>query len=823
MSENTWNDPRITAYVLGELSHEEKLEFESEMNTDAQLAAAVDEAGAVTGQLQDMFAAESDGELDEGRVAAIINEPVITRPQDESNSRKGLLLLIGLAASVLLVFSVAPSFNQQFFQTARQTSMEYEDVSAEEEVEYDAMLDDVLLESAAVSEVQPYKSSASPISESAAKRSSSTRIPESAMEGLSIEGLELNEAVIGKGQGGGMGGGSYGRANLGFNAPADVIVTGRGGLDAESTQEANVVKIEETADDFAISDAIHWDALSMPRGSNPAPASRRAVVKQESLAQLPGQPVASAPVGAGVPVLGKELLERQQAGRTIVPDFAFVPNRLQPRFSDPAFKSGEIQSGDKFDPIIDNLFKRVADHPLSTFSADVDTASYSKIRDYLLRANQLPRPDSVRIEELINYFSYSDAPPADSAEHPFVARVGVTSCPWNKKHQLARIAINGKTLQSEERPAANLVFLIDTSGSMNSSNKLPLVIEGMKMLTKQLTNQDRVSIVVYAGSAGMVLDSTSAKKSKKIRKALEQLSAGGSTNGSQGITLAYQTARENFIEDGINRVMLCTDGDFNVGTTGTGDLVRLVENEAKDNIFLSVLGFGMGNHNDAMLEQISGRGNGNYAFIDSKDEAKKVFVKQASGTLMTIAKDVKLQVKFNPTKVSSYRLIGYENRILAKEDFNDDKKDAGEIGAGHSVTALYEIVPAGAKDNTPSKSVDDLKYQSPAEPNEEADSDELMTVKIRYKQPDGDVSTLIEQPVDASISPIEDSSDDVRFTAAVAGFGMLLRGSEHSGDWEMSNVLDFAKRGIGEDEDGLRAEFVKLVKRAAKLKREQVD
>ena len=371
---------------------------------------------------------------------------------------------------------------------------------------------------------------------------------------------------------------------------------------------------------------------------------------------------------------------------------------------------GPGRAGDRFDPIVENDFIRVVDHPLSTFSADVDTASYSKVRDFLMRTNRMPRPDAVRIEEMINYFDYADAPPADDAEHPFAARVNITECPWNERHRLARIAIKGKTLKPKERPPCNLVFLLDTSGSMNSSNKLPLVVEGMKMLTGQLNKKDKVAIVVYAGSAGLVMDSTSAKKKKKIRRALENLSAGGSTNGGQGIALAYQTARENFIEGGVNRVILCTDGDFNVGTTGTDSLVRMVEKEAKDDTFLTVLGFGMGNHNDAMLEQISGRGNGNYAFIDNQREAHKVLVKQIAGTLVTIAKDVKLQVDFNPEKVFSYRLIGYENRMLAKEDFNDDKKDAGEIGAGHSVTALYELVPPEYANETKKPSVDESKY-----------------------------------------------------------------------------------------------------------------
>ncbi len=482
-----------------------------------------------------------------------------------------------------------------------------------------------------------------------------------------------------------------------------------------------------------------------------------------------------------------------------------------------ALGQGPGLSGDKFEPITDNPFKRVSEHPMSTFSVDVDTASYSKTRDFLTRANQLPRPDAVRIEEMINYFDYDYQPPAADDSHPFTTHTVVTSCPWNDEHRLARIALKGKVIERKDRPQCNLVFLLDTSGSMNAPNKLPLVVEGMKMLLDQLDNKDKVAITVYAGSAGLVLDSTPAKKKKKIRSALTQLNAGGSTNGGAGIALAYQTARDNFISDGVNRVILCTDGDFNVGTTGTDALVRMVEQEAKGGIFLSVLGFGMGNHNDAMLEQVSGRGNGNYAFIDNEKEAHKVLVDQTSATLVTIAKDVKLQIEFNPLKVSSYRLIGYENRVLAKEDFNDDKKDAGEIGAGHAVTALYEIVPAGQEADESRPKVDDLKYQSEPKPTDAADSDEMMTLKLRYKAPDGETSTLVEFPVTDDGIEFVDADKDVRFAAAVAGFGMQLRRSEYKGSWTLSDVQKIAENSKGEDEHGLRSEFVELVKKASEL------
>ncbi len=546
------------------------------------------------------------------------------------------------------------------------------------------------------------------------------------------------------------------------------------------------------------------------RFAESAPAGRAGITKDAGVVRLVPQPLPAEALGRGGVAAG--LGDRGMGGGGMGGGGYGLP------IDD---GRGPGIAGDRFDPITDNPFKRVSEHPLSTFSVDVDTASYSKTRDYLMRANQLPRRDSVRIEELVNYFDYDYEPPSPQDKHPFAVLATVTGCPWNKEHRLARIALQGKTMAKADRPPCNLVFLLDTSGSMNAPNKLPLVIEGMQMLLKQLDEKDRVAITVYAGSAGLVLDSTSAKKGKKIRKALTQLSAGGSTNGGAGIALAYQTARDHFISEGVNRVILCTDGDFNVGTTGTDELVRMVEQEAKGGIFLSVLGFGMGNHNDAMLEKISGRGNGNYAFIDTRNEAKKVLVDQTSGTLVTIAKDVKLQIEFNPTHVSSYRLIGYENRVLAKEDFNDDQKDAGEIGAGHSVTALYEIVPAGVEADASGPQVDELKYQTPLEVSDAADSDEMMTLKLRYKQPDGDTSTLVEIPVSDDGDDFEDADDDVRFAAAVAGFGMQLRRSDYRGTWTLSDVKEVASKAKGDDTYELRAEFVELVRKASELMGEE--
>lgn len=478
---------------------------------------------------------------------------------------------------------------------------------------------------------------------------------------------------------------------------------------------------------------------------------------------------------------------------------------------------GPGSRGEQYDPITENPFRAVGDHPLSTFSIDVDTASYSKVRQYLIEYNRLPRPDAVRIEELVNYFEYQYEPPSEDQPAPFAMHLASSQCPWNPDHRLVRLALRGRELPVESRPHSNLVLLIDSSGSMNQMNKLPLLKRGLRLLLRQLSESDRIAIVTYAGSAGLVLDSTPADRSDQILNALNRLEAGGSTNGGQGLELAYQVARENLIPGGTNRVLLCTDGDFNVGMTGTDQMVRLVEQESKQGIDLTVLGFGMGNLNDAMLEQISGRGNGNYAFIDTFNEAKKVLSQQLVGTLVTIANDVKLQIEFNPQQVSGYRLIGYENRVLADEDFNDDEKDAGDIGAGHRVTALYELVPAGISMADRAAQVDELKYQNDRELSDAAQSDEWLTVKLRYKLPGQSESLLMEQPVFDSNTPFDQADQEFRFAAAVASFGMLLRDSEYRGTWDFNTVEQIAAASIGSDPHGFREEFLEMVSVARSL------
>jgi Ca-activated chloride channel family protein len=480
--------------------------------------------------------------------------------------------------------------------------------------------------------------------------------------------------------------------------------------------------------------------------------------------------------------------------------------------------TGPGDPGDQYSRIVENEFLSATDRPLSTFSIDVDTASYANVRQFLLQGRQLPPPDAVRIEELVNYFDYEYAGPQDDT--PFASHMEVGACPWQPKHRLLRIALKGKEVDYRERPNSNLVFLIDVSGSMQDSNKLPLCVAGMKLLASELNENDRVAIVVYANSEGLVLPSTPGARKDDIIAALDRLRAGGSTNGGAGIQLAYQVAQDNFIKGGINRVILCTDGDFNVGTTSTGELQRMAEEKAKTGVFLTVLGFGRGNLNDAMMETISNKGNGNYAYIDGLTEAKKVLIEQISGTLMTIAKDVKIQVEFNPAEVFAYRLIGYENRVMAAEDFNDDRKDAGEIGAGHTVTALYEIVPHPTNDEKPTAEtgdIDALKYQRPAGLSDAAANGELLTLKLRYKQPDGETSRLLQFPLKDDGKKFGQASEDFKFASSVAAFGMLLRGSQYAGKMTVDAVLEIAQSSKGQDKHGYRAEFLELARAAKRL------
>ena len=469
-------------------------------------------------------------------------------------------------------------------------------------------------------------------------------------------------------------------------------------------------------------------------------------------------------------------------------------------------------STEDYDRIVENDFVAARETPLSTFSIDVDTASYANVRRFL-QGGTLPPPDAVRIEELVNYFHYDL--PKPTGDVPFAVHGEVSDAPWNANRRLVKLAMQSRAIPVESLPPTNLVFLLDVSGSMNQPNKLPLLQESFRLLVDQLRPQDSVAITVYAGAAGVVLPPTSGNDKGRILAAIDQLRAGGSTAGAEGIRLAYQVARERFRKDGNNRVILATDGDFNVGVSSDGELVGLIEQERKSGVFLTVLGFGMGNYQDAKMQKLADAGNGNHAYIDSLKEARKVLVSEMGGTLFTVAKDVKLQVEFNPARVKGYRLIGYENRRLADRDFDDDTKDAGELGAGHSVTAFYEIVPASSSEVVTGSAA--LKYQATA-PTGAAESQELLTVKLRWKAPDGDKSTLTDFVVPDAPRPLAETSVDFRFAAAVVEFGLALRNSAHRGNARLEDAAARAALALGPDLEGLRKDFVTLAQSAAALR-----
>ncbi|MEC4811971.1 MAG: VWA domain-containing protein [Scytonema sp. PMC 1069.18] len=510
------------------------------------------------------------------------------------------------------------------------------------------------------------------------------------------------------------------------------------------------------------------------------------------------------------------------AGRLPTPQAASLlpaSTRNQPLMSQkPFIQSGDQELGESregYKHTEDNPFQKVSVNPLSTFSIDVDAASYSNIRRFI-NEGQLPPPDAVRLEEMVNYFTYDY--PQPEGDRPFSVTTEVSNAPWNPKHKLVQIGLQSKRISRENLPPNNLVFLLDVSGSMADANKLPLLKSALRLLVNELRPADKVAIVVYAGNAGLVLPPTPGSQKDKILDALEQLDAGGSTAGGEGIQLAYQIAKDNFLKSGNNRVILATDGDFNVGVSSEQELVRLIEKEREQEIFLTVLGLGIGNLQDAKMEQLADKGNGNYAYIDNLLEAKKILVKEMGATLLTVAKDVKIQVEFNPAKVQGYRLIGYENRLLQNQDFNDDKKDAGELGAGHSVTALYEVIPVGVTSDVPLPDVDPLKYQQKTLQKTTSSNNEIMQVKLRYKRPSESVSQLLTYPVVDRGVKLEDASTNFKFVSAVAAFGMILKDSPYKGTANFDAVLQLARQSQGTDLEGYRAEFIRLVETSKTLK-----
>lgn len=552
---------------------------------------------------------------------------------------------------------------------------------------------------------------------------------------------------------------------------------------------------------------------SLLRQNQGVPGRRLGGGRSPSPASAPFPTRAKLPVTTGVPVPSPlSIYQGQAVTNTPAAASRSAPggNELRTRYEFDGLPDGSAKPGNTegYNPIDENPFFQPSQTPLSTFSIDVDTASYSNVRRFL-NGGQLPPKDAVRVEEMINYFSYDYPQPA--SDRPFSVNTEVTTTPWNPQHKLVQIGLKGKQLQTLQ--PSNLVFLVDVSGSMGQPNKLPLVKQSLCLLVNELKAQDRVTLVVYAGNAGVVLPPTPGDRKEQIMRAIDNLEAGGSTAGGEGIQLAYKLAQQNFLKQGNNRVILATDGDFNVGASSDAELVRLIEQKRDQGIFLTVLGFGTGNYKDSKMEQLADKGNGNYAYIDTLSESRKVLVHDLRGTLFTIAKDVKIQVEFNPAKVQAYRLIGYENRILKDQDFNDDKKDAGEIGAGHSVTALYEIIPTGITSDVKLPQIDPLKYQRPQGNTSVVDTNELLHVKLRYKAPNGATSQLLTQSVLDQPVALAQGSPNLQFSSAVAMFGLLLRDSEFKGTANPKMVVQLASQAKGSDLDGYRAEFIRLVQR----------
>jgi Ca-activated chloride channel homolog len=756
------NDPRWTAYILGELDAEERQAFEAEIAGDPTAEETLAEVRQSVSIIEDAFALGSPPHLTEAQrdtILAQAPQPVTARSH---NGR--WMLAAGLAASVLIgvvtlhVVRDVPdrAGADTFTQAAEQTTGQAVAQAPAQTFEQEARGDTAVLQTSE-------ETTEADVAQSAADRDDAEfRIAERAQSNGTVGQVLPDYRVL--------------------------------ELPLVDTDVADLVK-----------------SLEVTPESEPAPATAPTVQQANNTNAVDAGRVPAGRIGGiSTGVLGGALAAGANLRGTVAPPppAPAGPPPVPARFAD---QSRQQFNTEEYARINDNKFLAVSEEPLSTFSIDVDTASYANVRRFL-NQRTLPPPDAVRIEEMINYFRYDYAPPVDG--RPVRIHTEVASAPWAPDHRLVRIGIQGEEIERTSQ-ASNLVFLIDVSGSMESPDKLPLLVDGMQLLVQQLGENDRVAIVVYAGASGLVLDSTPGFRKERIMSALDRLRAGGSTNGAAGIQLAYDVAVRNFIDGGVNRVILATDGDFNIGVTNSGDLTRLIEERAKTGVFLSVLGFGTGNLSDARLEALADRGNGNYSYIDSIREARKVLVEEIGSTLVTIAKDVKIQVEFNPAEVTAYRLIGYENRALENQDFNDDTVDAGEIGSGHTVTALFEIVPVGVPIDLPG--VDPLRYQSAAVPSDQARSGELLTVAVRYKEPDGDESRLIEAPVVDRDQTFENASTDQRFAAAVAGFGMLLRDSPYKGSTTFDSVLRIGEASQGADAGGYRQEFLELVRRARAL------
>jgi Ca-activated chloride channel family protein len=804
------NDPRWTAYALGEIKDgREKAEIESVLKESKEMRQLVEEIRQMAGVLKTELQAEPSVHLTQAQRERIEAKATAGRSWIGVSPR---WIMYGAAAAVMLISFItfrqlrqvrsthqptqmAAAIPQKSVPATRQRIEELAQLNARHlsGTEVNAQLDKKA-EAAAPAEPERAKIAALPPitnEHKAAKeafRDTSDAVPsETPVEsGAAGKELALKSASVAP------------APSVPPPQPNNAVDTARltGGAPGGVAHDAGEALAALPAGTLGTTPAEMTARLAVPA---PPPIA----AEEGSNRVFTNQIASFASVASGLSQIKREGTTGDEAGYPRVPRRRNMPPIKR--------QHGQFNT-ESYDYIADNPFLDVAGNPLSTFSIDVDTASYSNVRRFL-EGGTLPPKDAVRIEELVNYFDYDYKGPKDGK--PFAANFEIAQAPWNPEHQLLRIGLKALEISPWKRPNSNLVFLLDVSGSMADGNKLPLVKESMRLLLDQLTESDRVAIVVYASNTRLVLPSTSGDQREKIRSAIDRLHAGGSTNGASGIQLAYETAQQNFIQGGVNRVILATDGDFNVGMTNRGDLTRLIEEKAESGIYLSALGFGMGNYKDSTLELLANKGRGNYAYIDTINEAKKVLVEQISSTLIPIARDVKIQVEFNPRHVSAYRLIGYEDRVMPKEDFNDDTKMAGVIGAGHAVTALYELVPAGKSDGKPG--VDPLKYQKPPQPSSSANTNELLTLKIRSKNPEKDKSVLSEFTVKDSAEKFSEASQDFKFAAAVAAFGMALRDSPYKGSANLESALEWAKEGKGTDPHGYRQEFIRLIHRAISI------
>ncbi|MGI8965268.1 MAG: YfbK domain-containing protein, partial [Limisphaerales bacterium] len=793
------DDPKLTAYALGELSETEAREVETELKNSPELRQAVEEIRATADLLKKEFAVEPTIALSEKQKELVVGkvEPTNIIPFP----RRRIFAAIGIgamAASVAFVMSLQLQNKKTAKEAPTNSEFRYAQNAIWKQKQKSALENQV--DSKEISLLEPTEKSSPPNEVKTVAESLLVKDEAKQMSGVSGE-KKLSESD----------GVSKSKEPLLKSALPSIAAT------SGPKPGAQVV-----TSPLSHGTATPSGTLALDKANRSVKPSSAVAPQQLYNYEIPGDDlyqnrlgsITRAPSPNNSSTLGRGLSRREPEVWSGGGDQSESDRRYR---EESARGNGDTARYPKY---VENNFESVSQNPLSTFSIDVDTASYANVRRFLNDGRMPPR-DAVRIEEMINYFSYNYPQPKNG--EPFSANIEIATAPWNKQHRLVRVALKGKEIAQDKRPPSNFVFLIDVSGSMSPAERLPLIKQALRMLVKRMTENDRVAMVVYASSSGTVLESTSCANKEKILEAIDRLEAGGSTNGGEGIQRAYDLASENFIKGGVNRVILCTDGDFNVGITSQNDLLDLIKQKAKSGVFLSALGVGTDNFKDALMQKLADSGNGNYHYIDTMEESHKVLVQQMNGTLVTIAKDVKIQIEFNPALVSSYRLIGYEKRILAAEDFNNDKKDAGEIGAGHTVTALYEIVPTGIEENEPRYAVNNLKYQTKVAPKQKreisSDNKELLTLKLRYKKPDGKNSKLMEVPVEDSRKEFSQASTDFKFASAVASFGMILKESEHKGDASFNSVLKLAEQSKGDDKEGYRAEFITLVKKAKSLKR----